>query len=475
MAKQTQYQPNYQHQGGNQVPNPQQEPNPGYQLHLQSHPQYYQSQTYVSPYQASQRPGHLQHPPEQQHPIFHSQQHSTTSPPLFSLSHGPTKTTPDPAAQHLHQSPNRLQPQQRQGSFQENSDESLPHTYQLYASLSRDLPQYPEVFSPYPQRHRAGSTSVGTGTGYSQTSDPPPPGSAPSISIPSTSSGHARSSSLGQYSTQPLHKGLGVAFSFNGQNNGSGSGLPSYVSNQLPLPHSSSHVTERGSQASSSLPLMEYSTASSVYNMGAAGPPATPARPTLSRTSSSSSIKSDEYVYHAHSNSWSPTSHHQHHHPQSPVRPRSATTTVAATTTATSGSIVKSRKQPLKAGPTGSGATGNASGSSEVSPKRPKKHKFSPADDERLIRLKEVEHLSWKEIADQFEGRSPGALQVRYCTRLKTRTLEWSDEDILTLQETVQIYQTDRWPTVAQKLGNRFTPTACKLKYEELYTGATKK
>ncbi|KAJ5330582.1 hypothetical protein N7476_000365 [Penicillium atrosanguineum] len=43
-------------------------------------------------------------------------------------------------------------------------------------------------------------------------------------------------------------------------------------------------------------------------------------------------------------------------------------------------------------------------------------------DDLLLIKLKEKGDLSWNQIAQHFPGRSKGALQVRYCTRLKNRT-----------------------------------------------------
>ena len=43
-------------------------------------------------------------------------------------------------------------------------------------------------------------------------------------------------------------------------------------------------------------------------------------------------------------------------------------------------------------------------------------------DDRRLIELKEKRDMSWNQIAQHFPGRSKGALQVRYCTRLKNRT-----------------------------------------------------
>lgn len=56
------------------------------------------------------------------------------------------------------------------------------------------------------------------------------------------------------------------------------------------------------------------------------------------------------------------------------------------------------------------------------------KLKFTPEDDALLIELKETKDLTWKQIADFFPGRSSGTLQVRYCTKLKAKTTQWTDE-----------------------------------------------
>jgi hypothetical protein len=58
------------------------------------------------------------------------------------------------------------------------------------------------------------------------------------------------------------------------------------------------------------------------------------------------------------------------------------------------------------------------------------KLKFTPEDDQLLIDLKENKNLTWKQIADFFPGRSSGTLQVRYCTKLKAKTTQWSDETV---------------------------------------------
>lgn len=58
------------------------------------------------------------------------------------------------------------------------------------------------------------------------------------------------------------------------------------------------------------------------------------------------------------------------------------------------------------------------------------KLKFTPEDDQLLIELKEQKNLTWKQIADFFPGRSSGTLQVRYCTKLKAKTTQWTDETV---------------------------------------------
>lgn len=60
-------------------------------------------------------------------------------------------------------------------------------------------------------------------------------------------------------------------------------------------------------------------------------------------------------------------------------------------------------------------------------PKGPKL-KFTPEDDALLVELKETKNLTWKQIADFFPGRSSGTLQVRYCTKLKAKTMVWTDD-----------------------------------------------
>ena len=58
------------------------------------------------------------------------------------------------------------------------------------------------------------------------------------------------------------------------------------------------------------------------------------------------------------------------------------------------------------------------------------KLKFTPEDDQLLVDLKENKSLTWKQIAEFFPGRSSGTLQVRYCTKLKAKTTQWTDETV---------------------------------------------
>jgi len=68
------------------------------------------------------------------------------------------------------------------------------------------------------------------------------------------------------------------------------------------------------------------------------------------------------------------------------------------------------------------------------------KLKFTPEDDQLLVDLKENKSLTWKQIAEFFPGRSSGTLQVRYCTKLKAKTTQWTDETVsIKLQSFLEI------------------------------------
>ncbi|KAL3492613.1 hypothetical protein BJX62DRAFT_104424 [Aspergillus germanicus] len=96
------------------------------------------------------------------------------------------------------------------------------------------------------------------------------------------------------------------------------------------------------------------------------------------------------------------------------------------------------------------------------------KLKFTPEEDALLVELKENKNLTWKQIADFFPGRTSGTLQVRYCTKLKAKDVAWSDEMVQRLRRAIQEYENDRWRIIAGKVGNGFTPAACREKATQL-------
>lgn len=100
--------------------------------------------------------------------------------------------------------------------------------------------------------------------------------------------------------------------------------------------------------------------------------------------------------------------------------------------------------------------------------KKHPKAKFTAEDDDLLVDLKEVRKLTWKQIAEHFDGRTAGALQVRYCTKLKARSIEWSEEDVEALHEAMKDYEDERWIVVSQKMGSKFTASVCREKYNEV-------
>ncbi|KAK4250607.1 transcriptional activator Myb [Corynascus novoguineensis] len=96
------------------------------------------------------------------------------------------------------------------------------------------------------------------------------------------------------------------------------------------------------------------------------------------------------------------------------------------------------------------------------------KLKFTPEDDQLLIDLKENKNLTWKQIADFFPGRSSGTLQVRYCTKLKAKTTQWTDETDQKLKTALQDYENEKWRIIANKVGTGFTPAACRERAAQL-------
>ncbi|KAA8913418.1 hypothetical protein FN846DRAFT_772164 [Sphaerosporella brunnea] len=99
------------------------------------------------------------------------------------------------------------------------------------------------------------------------------------------------------------------------------------------------------------------------------------------------------------------------------------------------------------------------------------KLKFTPEDDTLLVDLKENKSLTWKQIAEFFPGRSSGTLQVRYCTKLKAKTTQWTDETVQRLRTAMTEYEQDRWRLIAAKVGSGFSPAACREKAREITEG----
>ncbi|KAI9654555.1 MAG: hypothetical protein M1829_000911 [Trizodia sp. TS-e1964] len=96
------------------------------------------------------------------------------------------------------------------------------------------------------------------------------------------------------------------------------------------------------------------------------------------------------------------------------------------------------------------------------------KLKFTPKEDLMLVDLKENKSLTWKQISEFFPGRSSGTLQVRYCTKLKVKSAQWTDDTISRLRKAISEYENDRWRLISAKVGSGFSPAACKEKAKEL-------
>ncbi|PSN58956.1 hypothetical protein BS50DRAFT_289853 [Corynespora cassiicola Philippines] len=94
--------------------------------------------------------------------------------------------------------------------------------------------------------------------------------------------------------------------------------------------------------------------------------------------------------------------------------------------------------------------------------------RFTFDDDQLLVDLKEKNSLTWKQIADFFPGRSSSSLEVRYCTRLKTKATVWTDEMVQKLRNAMADYENDRWRIISAKVGNGFSPTTCRDKALDL-------
>ncbi|KAF2002158.1 hypothetical protein P154DRAFT_151876 [Amniculicola lignicola CBS 123094] len=151
-------------------------------------------------------------------------------------------------------------------------------------------------------------------------------------------------------------------------------------------------------------------------------------------------------------------SHHHHHLPNQPDNNKRQRVDMAESST--------SPQQQHHIGPPS--MVGQEGMPQPAQRPRGPKLKFTPEDDTLLIDLKEKKNLTWKQIADFFPGRSSGTLQVRYCTKLKAKTTNWTDEMVQKLRGAMHDYETDRWRIIAQKVGNGFSPQACRDKAFEM-------
>ncbi|KAJ5774284.1 hypothetical protein N7457_009180 [Penicillium paradoxum] len=96
------------------------------------------------------------------------------------------------------------------------------------------------------------------------------------------------------------------------------------------------------------------------------------------------------------------------------------------------------------------------------------KTRFGHKEDDMLIELKERWNFSWKQIECFFPGRKQQTLQVRYCTKLKERTVVWDNDKDRKLKKALEDYENDKWAHVARKLGPGVPAAACKLRAAEL-------
>lgn len=99
---------------------------------------------------------------------------------------------------------------------------------------------------------------------------------------------------------------------------------------------------------------------------------------------------------------------------------------------------------------------------------RNKPTKFAESDDALIIKLKEVHGLPWVQIASFFEGRTPGSLQVRYCTKLKQKKRDWPESEIVNLVAAVKKYDEEKWAVIAEQLGSKYSAESCQEQHQKL-------
>ncbi|ERF72183.1 hypothetical protein EPUS_02974 [Endocarpon pusillum Z07020] len=155
------------------------------------------------------------------------------------------------------------------------------------------------------------------------------------------------------------------------------------------------------------------------------------------------------------SREYQPLAAHQHHHHRLPIQTRH-----------------ESLPPLLHSSPPGilpgTSVVGQEGMPEPASRPRGPKLKFTAQEDQMLVELKENKNLTWKQIADFFPGRTSGTLQVRYCTKLKAKTVIWTEDTVQRLRRAMEEYENDKWRLIAAKVGSGFSPTACQEKAEEM-------
>jgi hypothetical protein len=92
---------------------------------------------------------------------------------------------------------------------------------------------------------------------------------------------------------------------------------------------------------------------------------------------------------------------------------------------------------------------------------------WTKEEDMRIIKMKEVEKKSWKDIAKCSTGRTPLACQVRYTSHLKKGEkrayVVWTNDDD---ERIIQMFEVEKmsWKDIAKCFNGR-TPVACQVRY----------
>lgn len=121
----------------------------------------------------------------------------------------------------------------------------------------------------------------------------------------------------------------------------------------------------------------------------------------------------------------------------------------------------------------GVGATVTLKPSTRTGATRNKPTKFAESDDALIIKLKEVHGLPWVQIASFFEGRTPGSLQVRYCTKLKQKKRDWPESENINLVAAVKKYEEEKWSVISEQLGSKYSAESCQEQHQKLMNSNT--